>query len=141
MRRFWKIYAGAYAAFLAVAAFWMFQAPRQAAAASWDEKLAFLSAALGLVGLLGYAYGRRIVGRWLWVAAFALALFSQVTVSLYPMLRNWAAVQDYLATHPDLALLTFGVWAFLLPYFIGLFLYAFRDPVWRQAPSGTGDAA
>jgi len=140
MRRFWKIYAGAYAAFLAVAAFWMLRAPRQAAA-GWDEKLAFLSATLGLVGLFGYAYRRRIVGRWLWVTAFTLALFSQVAASLYPMLRNWTAVQDYLATHRDLALLTFGVWAFLLPYFVGLFLYAFRDPVWRQAPPGNGDGA
>lgn len=141
MRRFWKIYAGAYAAFLAVAAFWTFHTPRQAAAAGWDEKLAFLSAALGLVGLFGYAYRRRIVGRWLWVAAFTLALFSQVAVSLYPMLRTWTAVQDYLATHRDLALLTFGVWAFLLPYFVGLFLYAFRDPVWRQPPPRPGQDA
>lgn len=141
MRRFWKIYAGAYAAFLAVAAFWMVQAPHRVSATSWDEKLAFLSAALGLVGLFGYAYRRRIIGRWLWVTAFALALFSQFAVSLYPMLRNWSAVQDYLATHRDLALLTFGVWAFLLPYFVGLFLYAFRDPVWRQRPSRAGDGA
>jgi hypothetical protein len=98
MRRFWQIYLGAYAALLAMAGYWLVHSPDLFVQASWDQKLAYLTAPVGALGLFGYAYRRRLLWRWWWIVVFALA--------------------------------TLGVWIFLLPYFAGLYLYAFRSVVW-----------
>jgi hypothetical protein len=130
MRRFWQIYLGAYAALLAMAGYWLVHSPDLFVQASWDQKLAYLTAPVGALGLFGYAYRRRLLWRWWWIVVFAVALANQLLYGLYQMAGDWDVARQYYAASPTLALATLGVWIFLLPYFAGLYLYAFRSVVW-----------
>lgn len=124
------MYLGAYAALLVIAGYWLARSPHLLAHAPWDEKLAYVSAPLGALGLFGYAYGRRLLWRWLWVLVFIVTLTNQLLYGLFQLLGNWQLAREYFNTSPDLALATLGIWVFLLPYFAGLYLYAFRSHVW-----------
>lgn len=132
MRRFWKLYLGLYCGLIALGFYWLAQSPGAVAHAPWDEKLAYITAPLGALGLFGYAYRRRLLWRWVWVVLFVVALSNQLLFGLYQIAADWSTVRDALAIHPDGALLTLGALLVLLPYFAGLFLYAFRESLWRD---------
>lgn len=135
MKYFWRIYGGAFLGIILIAFFWTALSPGLkfwwSGISFWVTTLfSFLFAVLVIpfVGLVAFSWGKPLGFPWVWKVVFWVVVLAQFVV----MIRSISGENDVRFSERNDVFNPISI-LLELPFFIGLYLYAYRSPsIWKK---------
>ena len=135
MKYFWRIYSGAFLGIILVAFLWIALSPelefRWVGISPGVTMLFFILLAIlvvPFVGLFAFSWGKPLGFPWVWKVVFWVVVLAQFVV----MIRSISGENDVRFSEWNDVFNPISI-LLELPFFIGLYLYAYRSPsIWKK---------